>query len=206
AGGLVEPDRDPADSRLPMMDRIINVLMGGLRDYQLLSAGATAVGSSSDPRKVHFHMTDELQDETGEAPRNAMARIRTDLDAFNDIEIQLLIRRGYLLAQQKVRPKVFHAKSPFRTLAKPTRNTPPAAPRMNDHVLRILRGSARQSGRLAEAYPVIAATLAMLTILLLVGEADRGVRPPLRRSQKVAEHEHRFTRIDRELHAARGRR
>lgn len=178
AGGLVEAERDPADARLPMMDRIINVLMGGLRDAQLRTIHTSAPPAAPsphrrgphlrDPRKVHFHIADELRSESDEVPRQLVAQIRTDLDAFNEVERSVLIRRGYMLAHEHVPPSFFDAKSPFKADARPARavRVPPRI-RPTRHVLRILRGSALRAGRFSEAYPVVAACMAIAAALVL---------------------------------------
>lgn len=58
-----------------------------------------------------------------EAPREAIARLRTDLDAFGDIEIKALVNEGYVLADQYLRREL--AGSPFDPATRPRAAAPP---------------------------------------------------------------------------------
>lgn len=125
AGGLPEYETAPARGRAGMMLRIVDVLMVNLREWQLrhlrnevLSSGladqlsAEALRGRSGVRSVaFFHMTSDPHDALppGAAPLPPhaaapdVARIRTDLDLFNDAESEALIYQGYQLADRFVR-------------------------------------------------------------------------------------------------------
>lgn len=192
AGGLVRPEYRTADARIPMMDRVIDLLMGGVRRALLRSLQRTVdvatlahmpeaesgldnperrrIRESTTLRKVAiFHMTSNPSEGSqsglaGFAPTE-VAQIRTDLDAFNALEIAALRHQGYQLADRfvswfaKNEPFGDPAVPPLRPLQSPSPELP-AQPTPRHR--RLLAGSARLVGRFSVAYPMLAAILAIV--------------------------------------------
>ena len=175
AGGLVLHEPDPDDSRLPMMDRIIEILIGGLRDVQMRSIALIRQNYRLKDF-VHFHITSAVDPRATPLPnrhdRQAVAGIRTDLDSFSGAEIAILTYEGYRVADAKVRHLVERVRSPFHLIPVPGAVSPtrlPDIPRSE----RILRGAKRRVGRFSDAHPVWAALFALITATLLyVAGAD----------------------------------
>jgi predicted acylesterase/phospholipase RssA len=127
AGGLMQVERRVTAGRFGMMGRIFSILMDNVRDLQLrrlreerrVSAGLGVVGGGGaalvDLRERYgldgvafFHMTTPPEDGDRQglpphAESQAIACIRTDLDAFGDGEIAALVYQGYSLADRFVR-------------------------------------------------------------------------------------------------------
>ena len=127
AGGTLEVQGRVTAGRLGMMGRIVSILMANVRDQQLgrlrekhrVAAGLKhATGASAEleelkeryrlARVAFFHMgtRPEDGDARGLDPHpdaEAIAHIRTDLDAFGDAEIAALTYQGYALADRFVR-------------------------------------------------------------------------------------------------------
>jgi predicted acylesterase/phospholipase RssA len=178
AGGLVGIDPDPADSRIPMMDRVINILMGGVREIQvrsverspavrkLLPSANAGHDEFAELRRLYsftdscaFHITTAASSDATPLPARfhspSVAMIRTDLDAFNGVEIAVLEYEGYRLADAHVRRLTEGHRAPFPGKTLPA-TLPPHLPKPA-RAERILRGSARRVGRFTEAYPMFAA-------------------------------------------------
>lgn len=194
AGGLVLPQSDPPDARLPMMDRIIDVLMGGLRRVQLRNLHDTrrvsALLRTIPPdvtleeefesvqqiytlqRAAVFHMTSNPREGASDGlpsfEADAVARIRTDLDAFNDVEINSLIHQGYQLGDRFTRWFAVNPQSPFCDRVAVPPPMPPVPLPTAERARRVLRGSAKLVGRFSESYPLQATITALLIALLLL--------------------------------------
>jgi predicted acylesterase/phospholipase RssA len=126
AGGLLPMQSRPSMWRAIMMGRVIGTLMSNLRGYQLsslreerrVSQGILDLPPTKDPENlreryqlqsvVFFHMTSRPEDADvpGALPPHPLAkeiaRIRTDLDSFCDMEVDALIYQGYQLADRFV--------------------------------------------------------------------------------------------------------
>ncbi len=174
AGGLIEPSPEPADARLPMMDRILNMLMDGVRDAQ-----RKVVRSQSDRVVARiFHMTDRRgTSNMSLVEPELVARIRTDLDSFNDVEIAALQHNGYVLCDGHV-DLTTSRHSPFRTasaLPARARRRPPDDAKTR----RILHASASRAGRFSGLYPTAAGIILLvlgLAASLFAGDTFKNVR------------------------------
>lgn len=137
AGGLMQVERRVTPGRFGMMGRIFSILMDNVRNLQLrrlreerrVTAGLSGVdgqGAACDDLKeryglegvAFFHMTTPPEDGAREglpphADAEAIASIRTDLDAFGDGEIAAIVYQGYSLADRFVRR--YLAAAPFAT-------------------------------------------------------------------------------------------
>lgn len=184
AGGLVETEPDPADARLPMMDRIINVLMGEMRAAQMKHVqervrddNLVDENTVKDARQLHrftkpvaFHITTPVTvpEETPLLRRydpEAVAAIRTDLDAFNGVERAVLQYEGYRLADAKASPLVREG-SPFAFAA--AQATAKGNLPSSQAAREILRGSPRRFGRFGESRPRMAAVLLLIIASVLL--------------------------------------
>jgi hypothetical protein len=194
AGGLVGVDLNPSAQRLPMMVRVVDTLMANLRGNQLaslreqvrVSKGIVSLPRASDPEGLHdryrlcdvafFHMNSNpndaiVPDHPALSPHPlaaTIARIRTDLDVFCDVEADALIYQGYQLADRFVRTYMPDlAPSP----------APPADPidpngcvrTIGDRDERILRAGSLRFGRLAAIYPRATWVAAIVCGLILLG-------------------------------------
>ena len=183
AGGLVLHQPEPADARLPMMDRIIEVLMGGLRNVQLNKVRSdqyvrgllgTVPQAAPELEQLYrlkyaavFHMSDRVKTELpARFDPAAVAGLRTDLDAFNGAEIEILKYEGYRLADARLREMLEDRDVPFSLDAIPPAVAPSRLP-TRERAERILRGGARRLGRFSDAYPLWAALLAAILSLVL---------------------------------------
>jgi predicted acylesterase/phospholipase RssA len=135
AGGLMDVERRVTAGRFGMMGRIFSILMDNVRNLQLhrvreerrVSAGLDGAGGGGaaweDLKERYglrgvafFHMSTPPDDgdKQGLEPHRdaeAIAAIRTDLDAFGDGEIAALVYQGYALADRFVRK--YLGDSPF---------------------------------------------------------------------------------------------
>lgn len=163
AGGLIEQSPEPADSRLPMMDRIVNMLMDGVRDAQ-----RKVVRSQSDRVVARiFHMNDRRGTSTMSLVEpELVSRIRTDLDSFNDIEIAALEHNGYVLCDGHVDLATTLRQSPFRPAAPPPSARSRWRPPNNARTQRILGASAARAGRVTGLYPTISGVVLLVLGLL----------------------------------------
>jgi predicted acylesterase/phospholipase RssA len=127
AGGLMQVEQRVTAGRFGMMGRIFSILMDNVRNLQLrrlreerrVTAGLSGVdgqGAAWEDLKerygldgaAFFHMTTPPDDADREglpphADSQAIAGIRTDLDAFGDGEVAALVYQGYSLADRFVR-------------------------------------------------------------------------------------------------------
>jgi predicted acylesterase/phospholipase RssA len=127
AGGTLEVQRRVTAGRLGMMGRIVSILMDNVRRRQLrrlreeerVAAGVatgTGAGTKWEDLKARYHVRKVAFFHMGTPPADgdreglpphpeaeAIARIRTDLDAFGDAEIAALTYQGYALADRFVR-------------------------------------------------------------------------------------------------------
>jgi hypothetical protein len=91
-----------------------------------------------------------------------VAELRTDLDAFSDLEVAALQHQGYQLADRHL--DWFATQSPFKPVSIPPPRRPdprlPDRPSPHDRVL--LRSGSNLIGRLSAAYPLWAACTALL--------------------------------------------
>jgi len=187
AGGVVRPEQNPPDARVPMMDRVIDLLMGGVRAAMLTNMRQTlniaAVIEEASEETKHrlnedrieafalrhatiFHMTSPVLARKQGALRNfaqaEVAELRTDLDAFSDLEVAALRHQGYQLADRHL--DWFATQSPFKPASVPPPRRPdprlPDRPSARDRVL--LRAGSNLMGRLSAAYPYRAAFAALL--------------------------------------------
>lgn len=196
AGGLVRKEETPAESRLPMMDRIIDVLMGGVRRVLLRSVrdacrvsdllARTTITADDDVEEIEelrrsthlraatvFHMSSDPRD-AGLPPdeagtllppfaANLVAGLRTDLDAFSEIESAALRHQGYQLADcygRKMAAKMA-ALPHFKPASPPPPKSPVALPpRATGHQRQILASGAYRGARYSVAYPFRSALLA----------------------------------------------
>ena len=186
AGGLLVHDPDPADSRLPMMDRIIEILMGSLREVQIDNVSSRRqlrrllqkklsddvnewqeLGHAHRLREfVPFHVTSRVDPKRTTLPAlyesDIVAGVRTDLDAFNDVEIAVLKYEGYRTSDAFVRPALIDDEtSPFFDATPAPAVAPtdlPSSPRAR----RVLSAGARRFGRFSDAHPYLAALLAVI--------------------------------------------
>jgi predicted acylesterase/phospholipase RssA len=135
AGGLMQVERRVTAGRFGMMGRIFSILMDNIRNLQLRRlreerrvtgglGGVDGRGAAWEDLKerygldgaAFFHMTTPAEDGDPEGlpphpESQAIACIRTDLDAFGDGEIAALVYQGYSLADRFVRR--YLAASPF---------------------------------------------------------------------------------------------
>jgi predicted acylesterase/phospholipase RssA len=200
ASGLLSMEQQPGEARLPMMDRIIDVLMGGVRRVQLrrvretlnvsdLLASRPVVTSEKAEelaamrRSAHlkmatvFHMTshprdaevpdDEVHELLPPFAPQLVAQLRTDLDAFNELEIAALRHQGYQLADCYGRKMARLPQFKLDTLP-PLPVSPVTLPvRLNDHGFRVLAAGARRTARYSVAFPFQAALLAAMIAILI---------------------------------------
>ncbi|UCC71428.1 MAG: patatin-like phospholipase family protein [Gemmatimonadota bacterium] len=172
AGGLMELERRVTAGRFGMMGRIFSIMMDNVRNLQLrrlreerrVSAGlhgGNGEGAAWEDLKeryglegvAFFHMTTPPDDggREGLEPHcdaEAIARIRTDLDAFGDAEIAALVYQGYALADRFVRK--YLAGSPFASADwRPALRAP--LPRMRPEDCRRPKFSGKTERRVIEA-------------------------------------------------------
>jgi predicted acylesterase/phospholipase RssA len=191
AGGVVRPEQSPPDARVPMMDRVIDLLMGGVRAAMLTNMRQTlniaAVIEEASEETKHrldeqrleafalrhatiFHMTSPVIAKKIGSLRNfaqaEVAELRTDLDAFSDLEIAALRHQGYQLADRHL--DWFANQSPFKPAIVPPPRRPdprlPDRPSQRDRVL--LRAGSKLMGRLSTAYPFRSAIAAFVFAIL----------------------------------------
>ncbi|MCK5650798.1 MAG: hypothetical protein KAJ42_05465, partial [Gemmatimonadetes bacterium] len=157
AGGLLEVQSRAPGSRIPTMGRIISVLMGALRGVQLdhlreerrvrtvldeaqsrIQPPSTTLAQEAEAHKlkrlVFFHMTTPPERGSAEGlppheSADAVARVRTDLDAFGDAEIGALVYQGYSLCDRFVRK--YLSGDPYLDKWSPAR-VPPTPERLPD--------------------------------------------------------------------------
>lgn len=179
AGGLVELEALPAEARLPMMDRIVNVLMGGLRRMQIDTIRREASTLAADKqtlllRATIFHMTDEAKSVLRPYEPVRVAQLRTDLDAFSDIEIAVLLHNGYVLADGYANWFATDPSSPFRSaqpVLPPTSKLPPEKQLRRASAL--ITGGAKRVNRFSTAFPWMASAAALAAaILAAIASAD----------------------------------
>jgi predicted acylesterase/phospholipase RssA len=113
AGGTLTLDRRPSNGRIAMMARIGEVLMADVRDRQLGELRERRRPGSTLAAAAFFEMASDPSAATpaGGGPKppdphpeaGAIARLRTDLDAFSPIEVDALVYQGYQLADRFVR-------------------------------------------------------------------------------------------------------
>ncbi len=124
AGGLLREQERASGNRVGMMARIISSLMANVRDRQLrelrerqrVTAGLATVPDDLRSRYAlravaFFHMLSNPNDAAPDDPKPlpphpnavAIAQLRTDLDAFHEIEVDALVYQGYQLADRFVR-------------------------------------------------------------------------------------------------------
>ena len=189
AGGLVCVEPKPAEARLPMMDRIIDVLMGGVRRFVLRHVDDTVlladlcrridVVAADEEKLTEFRRSTHLKKAVvipigGQQPLESdylkpfeaqlVASLRTDLDAFNELEIAALRYQGYQLTDFHARPL---ADGDFK---EPGGYPPPASPvtlpaRPTELHRRILTAGRHRAARYSVAYPLRAAIFAALIAL-----------------------------------------
>lgn len=172
AGGLMEVEQRVTAGRFGMMGRIFSVLMDNVRNLQLrrlreerrVTAGLDGVdgeGPAWEDLKerygldgaAFFHMATPPDDahRDGLPPHDdaeAVAHIRTDLDAFGDGEIAALVYQGYSLADRFVRR--YMAGTPFASPDwKPAERAP--LPRMRSEECRGRRFSEGFERKVIEA-------------------------------------------------------
>jgi predicted acylesterase/phospholipase RssA len=169
AGGLLENDKEPSANRVLMMKRIIDVLMGTLRYFQLegaykekkLNALASGKKKKNHPLKAiaFFHMASDPADaakvKPAPLPPHAMskqiAEIRTDLNSFDENEINALVYQGYQLSDRFIRKYILLRKN------KRSCSPKPIAPEKNpdSNVERAVLASANSLFRLFPALALI---------------------------------------------------
>jgi predicted acylesterase/phospholipase RssA len=111
AGGTLAPDPRPGNGRISMMARIGAVLMADVRDRQLRELRERCRPGSKVAAAAFFEMTSDPSAAAPGGPKPpdphpeaaSIARLRTDLDAFNQVEIDALTYQGYQLADRFVR-------------------------------------------------------------------------------------------------------
>jgi len=195
AGGLVRQEYRPADARLPMMDRVIDLLMGGVRralmnglernvEVAKLAAGTHAAAAGDpDVERIRestllqsaaiFHMTSNpLEGSANGLPgfaQREVAHIRTDLDAFTELESGALRHQGYQLADRYV--QWFAKNPPFGSPdahvpppVRPVPNLPVYAERKHR---RLLDAGSHLAGRFSAAHPLLAASIAAIFALVM---------------------------------------
>lgn len=192
AGGLVHEEPEPPEARIPMMDRIIDVLMGAIRNGQMaavqetcrvtkLLETTTAPEDALGPewqslkhryalkRAAVFHMSSNPADSrvegSPEFEPQAVARLRTDLDAFNDLEIGALRYQGYQLADRFARWFVDGAEAPFRGEILQA-EVPVELYELRSGDVRVLEAGRRVFGRLTKARPLHTLSLALAVALV----------------------------------------
>lgn len=120
AGGTLPLERRPSAGRIPMLARIGAVLMADVRERQLrelrerrraCEAAGTARPGARLEAVAFFEMASDALAAVPAGPKppephpqaQAIAALRTDLDAFSPVEIDALIYQGYQLADRFVR-------------------------------------------------------------------------------------------------------
>lgn len=123
AGGSLPLESRPSNGRISMLARIGAVLMADVRERQLRElrerqlAGEAAAPARPGARLeavAFFEMASDPLGVVPEGPKplephpqaDAIAALRTDLDAFSPVEIDALIYQGYQLADRFVRTKL----------------------------------------------------------------------------------------------------
>lgn len=192
--GLLGVTERAATGRIGMSARITSVLMEAVADRQREQLRerrrvSREISGRGDPvtwaefhagRELHalayFHVTSPRVGSDGLAlglEGADLARIRTDLDGFGEVEIAALVNHGYDMADRYLR-RYFDATTPYY---KAELWRPPAGPPMplevNDRVRRILRaGRARFFRALALGNPISWA-LTVTGVLLVLWFAGR---------------------------------
>ncbi|HXG45615.1 MAG TPA: patatin-like phospholipase family protein [Gemmatimonadales bacterium] len=198
--GLLGVTERAATGRIGMSARITGVLMEAvadrqreqLRERRRVSREISARGDPAVWGEFHagraldglayFHVTSPRVGADGLAlglDAADLARIRTDLDGFGEVEIAALVNHGYDMADRYLR-RYFDATTPFY---KPELWVPPAGPPMplevNDRVRRIIRaGRARFFRALALGNPISWAltVTGLLLVLRFAGTARFSVK------------------------------
>lgn len=192
AGGLFKEGHGTWDLRSSMMGRIVEAMMFNIRDQQLAAlrerrrvAEAVAAcpphASLDDLRSRYkleavsfFHMTSNpsdaaLPDALAPHPLAAeVARIRTDLDAFSEVEADALVYQGYQISDRFVRKYLstpyyadLRANAPRREM-----------PRGGEAVLRAASG---RFFRVLAHWRVLKVVLGVAAVALLFGLGAAGV-------------------------------
>jgi hypothetical protein len=198
AGGLVRHEATAADARLAMMDRVIDVLMGGVRRVLMRTVRDTCrvadlferTGNGPDLPELRptthlrkaaiIHMTsnpsDVMVDSLEPFAAQEVAALRTDLDLFNDLEIAALRHQGYQLTDRYIRDLAESLEIEDDAPPPPVSPSPhlPKAPTPTQ--LGVLRAGAHRLARYSVAYPLRAAVLALVVaffaLLFTIGAFD----------------------------------
>ena len=206
AGGSLALDNRPSAGRISMMARIGAVLMADVRERQLQelrerrrtgeTAGAERPASRLDA-VAFFEMASEARNVVPGGPKppephpdgDAIAALRTDLDAFSPVEMDALIYQGYQLADRFVRtylgkpflgdPK--DAPPPLVTVAPDSATAPRLTAILDAGRLRLFRAVALSPVLRWALVAVAVAALALLglqslTIGALLGRLGNGLR------------------------------
>ncbi|GEM_PF-4659017 len=202
AGGLLEEEKEAAGLRLSMMARVGHTLMGRVRDLQLtalreerrvtegITCNATETGASDAMPELlkryqlkgvaFFHMTSNPSDASvvgaldPHPHAKEIAALRTDLDAFHDIEIDGLVYQGYQLCDRFARCHLNLKEEAFRNnAASPWEAQPPSALASGaeaDREQKLLRAGHARLFRLMRMYPTTAKLcgIALVAALLLL--------------------------------------
>lgn len=187
AGQLLQTEALPAAGRLAMSARIMDSLMGNVRDQQLeelrerrrVTEAAAEATFCKGPRMadirsryrvesvVFFHMTSSPNDGAPDGPpphpfARDIALLRTDLDAFHRDEIDALIYHGYQLADRFVRRWIGKAFTLDTSPKQPPRL--PTAEAALGGIRRTLRAGRWRFFRFIPARPWLAAALAVVLV------------------------------------------
>ena len=195
AGGLVRHEETADDARIPMMDRVIELLMGGLRHVMMRSVRhscsvskvlkhAPDVDELRELRRTThlreaevIHMTSDPSDVRIEGLKPFAARevaaLRTDLDVFNELEIAALRHQGYQLADRYARTirESLGITSFVPRAESPAIKLPPAP--TPEHI-GVLKAGAHRFARYSVARPLhaIILSLAVAVAVLALTAAD----------------------------------
>lgn len=188
AGGLVGTEARPAGGRVAMSLRIVDVLMGNVRDRQLdelrerrrVTEAAAEATFAKGPRMmdvrsryrleaaVLFHMTSSPSDGAPDGPAphpfaEDIALLRTDLDAFHRDEMDALVYHGYTLGDRFVR-RWIGTRYPLDT--SPARHPPrlPSTEASLRSARRRLRAGRRRLFRFIPARPGLTAGLGLILV------------------------------------------
>ena len=119
-GALLEVEERAAGGRISLAARVPGILMeriGNLQNEELEYKNAlAALGTSADALYglAYFHIESPAVAGSGcttGLDRKVLGRIRTDMDAFGDVEIAALVNHGYDVADRHIRAKF--GNSPF---------------------------------------------------------------------------------------------
>jgi predicted acylesterase/phospholipase RssA len=183
AGGTLAVQPLPATGRISMMARIGAVLMADVRDRQLRELRERRRPGSPLGAAAFFEMASDPSAAVPAGPRppdphpdgDSIAQLRTDLDAFNPVEIEALIYQGYQLADRFVRT---HLGPPF--LGAPQSAPPPlvvTAPQTAPApvIARVLRVGRRRLFRAVALFPLVRWALIAVAVALVALLATRNL-------------------------------